>query len=85
MAFCYLTLPIFLHYRYLMNTLIYHIFHMWSLNYIYITVTETNFKTENPVIIFFYEENDWSNKISNEKFLRLKFFETFQKFFLQPL
>ena len=58
---------------------------MWSLNYIYITVTETNFKTENPVIIFFYEENDWSNKISNEKFLRLKFFETFQKFFLQPL
>ena len=54
---------------------------MWSLNYIYITVTETNFKTENPVIIFFYEENDWSNKISNEKFLRLKFFESFQKFF----
>ena len=39
-----------------MNTLIYHIFHMWSLNYIYIIVIETNFKTGNPIKIFFMKK-----------------------------
>ena len=39
-----------------MNTLIYHIFHMWSSNYIYIIVIETNFTTGNLIKIFFIKQ-----------------------------